>query len=210
MTEQLNFNESKEINFGSLNDVYPSFQQNREQELQIRAGLEPSGAYNEVRQMLARQQEETALSELYTASEVALEHGAMPQQIADFIQKYTPDVTSEDLDIALEKEAANKQIEDSFSTNEQTYINNAVDYKDPTGDLAKQELFTTFINNLRGWAQSQSFAKHAGGFIRTMFDPQFHQNAVERDYFIKGKGFFKTAEGATEDRCSDRRRCDGL
>lgn len=199
MTEQLNFNESKEINFGSLNDVYPSFQQNREQELQIRAGLEPSGAYNEVRQMLAKQQEETALSELYTASEVALEHGAMPQQIADFIQKYTPDVTSEDLDIALEKEAANKQIEDSFSTNEQTYINNAVDDKDPTGDLAKQELFTTFINNLRGWAQSQSFAKHAGGFIRTMFDPQFHQNAVERDYFIKGKGFFKTAEGATEE-----------
>ena len=199
MVDLINFNETKKIDFGSLRDMYPPFQQSREQDLQIRAGLEPSGAYEEVRQMLAREQEETALSELYTASEKALETGAAPQQVADFIQKYAPDVTRDDVDIALERRAAEKQVEDSFATNEKTYINNAVEGHDPTGDMAKQELYTTFINNLRGWAQSQSVAKKVGGFVRTMFDPQFHQNAVERDYFIKGKGFFKTAEGATEE-----------
>lgn len=199
MVDLINFNETKKIDFGSLRDMYPPFQQNREQDLQARAGLEPSGAYEEVRQMLAREQEETALSELYTASEEALKAGAMPQQVSEFISKYTPDVTKDDVDIALERRAAEKQIEDSFATNEKTYINNAVDGRDPTGDMAKQELYTTFINNLRGWAQSQSVAKKVGGFVRTMFDPQFHQNAVERDYFVKGKGFFKTAEGATKE-----------
>ena len=199
MVDLINFNETKKIDFGSMRDVYPPFQQSREQDLQMRAGLEPSGAYEEVRQMLARGQEETALSELYTASERALETGAAPQQVVDFIQKYAPDVTKDDVDIALEKQAATKQIEDSFATNEKTYINNAVEGRDPTGDMAKQELYTTFINNLRGWAQSRSVAKKVGGFVRTMFDPQFHQNAVERDYFVNGKGFFKTAEGATKE-----------
>lgn len=200
MLERINFNETKQIDFGSTEDMYPDYQQKREQDLQMRAGLEPSGAYEEVRRMLAVEQEETALSDLYTASEKALAEGAMPQQVTDFISKYMPDVTRDDLDIALEQQAANKQVEDSFATNEKTYINNAVDGRDPTGDIAKQELFTSFINNLRGWAQSQSLAKKTGGFIRTMFDPQFHQNAVERSYFVGGSGLrLQTAEGATDE-----------
>ena len=200
MVGLLNFNETQQIDFGSTKDMYPEYQKIREQDLQARAGLEPSGAYEEVRQMLAAEQEETALSDLYTASEKALENGALPQQVTDFMQKYMPEVTREDLDIALEQQAATKQVEDSFATNEKTYINNAVDGRDPTGDIAKQELFTSFINNLRGWAQSQSLAKKVGGFVRTMFDPQFHQNAVERSYFVGGSGLrLQTAEGATDE-----------
>lgn len=199
MVQKINFNSNERINFGSVDGFLPTFQQNREHDLQTRAGLEPSGAYEEVRRMLATRQEENSLSELYTASESALAKGAIPETVAKYIEKYTPEVTREDLDIALEKAAADKQVQEAFQDNEKTAINNSVDNIDPTEDYTKQELFTTFLTNLRGWAQNQSFAKKFGGFVRTVFDPQFHQNAVERDYFVKGSGVLKTAEGATQE-----------
>lgn len=200
MVEQLNFNSVQQIDFGTLDNMLPEFQQKREQELQFRAGLETSGAYEEVRRMAATRQEEKSLSNLYTASEKVLTDGVNPSSVANYIQQYRPAITTQDIDVGLEQEAADREVEDAFINNEKTYINNVVDGRDPSEDLAKQEVYTTFLNNLKGWAEDQSLAKKIGGFVRTMFDPQFHQNAVERSYFTNASSFnLKTAEGATED-----------
>lgn len=196
MIKNINYGNSvSKIDYSTLSNTLPAGQRNREEDLQIRAGLEPSGSYAGVRSRLALEQEETALSGLYTASEEALAKGVDPQFINDFVSRYVPAVTAQDEDISLEAAAGQKEVEDSFSSNLNTAINNAIDGIDPTEDMVKQELYTNFITELNDYCDNASTWKKIGGFARTVVDPQLHQNMVARGYlpeeFSKGSGILK-------------------
>ena len=216
------------LNFTSYNDIVPMKQQERELELQELAGLSPSESFSEVRDELAREQYGADDELSLRAAEQAINMGAKPKAVYDFMRNSKPNVSSAS---SLEKEAARRQIEESFSDNPTTAINNAVD--GPTVDevmsmegltteerrnllakpknpeftkedilesIARREVLTTFLDKLQDYADSGSVWKKSTGFVRTMIDPQFHQNAVERSYFTGASSLkLKTAEGATQD-----------
>ena len=193
---KINYSSVNRINFNSDADILPLGQREREEELQSRAGLEPSGEYLGVRSRVAQEQEETSLSELYTASEEALTNGADVNIINEFVQKFVPTITADDTDISLEAAAGTKEIEDSFIDNLNTAANNAVDGVDPTEDMIKQELYSSFLAELEEYCSSRSTWKKVGGFARTIIDPQLHQNMVAKGYFPKefteGAGILKS------------------
>lgn len=199
MVQTINFNKPIErINYNIYNNLLPEEQRERELDLQERAGIELSTRYEETRQGLALEQEEDSMQNLYRASENALKNGVDPKAVSDFIRAYVPDVTGEDIDIALEAAAGERQVVEAFQNNKQTALNNAVDGIDPTDDMIKAELRSTFLKKIDAYIAGRSPWTKFKNFARTFIDPQLHQNWAIQSYlpeeaFKEGKSI--TQEG---------------
>ena len=226
--ERLQFDKELEaIDFSQIRNMVPQGQQDRELQLQERAGVELTGDYDGLRNRLAQEQyDEDNYLNLNAASQ-ALQMGANADVIYEYVKHTRPEVNSL---MSLERASAQNQLAESFTDNPQTAINAAVDadinnmtteerrkylnaQRPKTGKevdwkseddllnaITKAEIWTSFLDNVEDYSNRQSLWKDFKNFGRTLFDPQFHQNAVERNYFVGGNWFnLKTAKGATQE-----------
>lgn len=182
MVQPIDFKQIQPIDFGNAGEYYPSEQREREEELQTRAGLEPSTNYTGVREQLASQIEEREMNDLVTASDFALRNGADAEFVTGFIQKYTPGLTKADLGASLETAAGYQQAEDAFGSNPITYQNNVIDGMDLGRSMAKQESYSSLVQRLRSAGQGKPIWKRAVEFGRVLIDPQIHQTRVEQGW----------------------------
>ena len=188
MTDLINFdNEAGVIDFGTADNTVSDIKRDRELQLQERAGVEPSEDFEGVRAGLASNIEQTQLEELYEVSSNSLQSGANADAVSKYIQQFNPTVSAQDLDISLEVAAAATQAEESFIDNENTAINNAVDISNIEEDLAKDELFTTYISELRDYAKSGNVVTKFGELVESLVEPQITQNMFVQSLFPGGK-----------------------
>ena len=225
--ERIDFGkEPEEIDFSQVRNIVPQGQQDRELQLQDRAGVELTGDYDGLRNRLAQEQYDEDNYLNLNAAAQALQMGANAETIYKYVEHTKPEVNSL---MSLERASAQNQLSESFTDNQRTAINAAVDAdidnmttaerrtyldaqrpktgkevsfkskEDLLNAVTLAEVWTTFLDNEEDYANRQSLWKDFKNFGRTILDPQFHQNAVERNYFVGGDWLnLKTAKGATE------------
>ena len=123
--ERLQFDKELEaIDFSQIRNMVPQGQQDRELQLQERAGVELTGDYDGLRNRLAQEQyDEDNYLNLNAASQ-ALQMGANADVIYEYVKHTRPEVNSL---MSLERASAQNQLAESFTDNPQTAINAAVD-----------------------------------------------------------------------------------
>lgn len=185
MVNPINFSQNKPIDFGQAGRYYPQDQREREEELQERAGLEPSSSYTAVREKLAGEFEEREINDLLSASDMALKNGADAEFVSKFIKNYTPGITKGDINASLEAAAGYKEAEDAMANNPITYQNSLIDGTDIGRSMSKQESYSNLVERLRGYGQGKSLWEKTGEFFRIMVDPGMHQIRKELSWLPK-------------------------
>lgn len=185
MVQPIDFKQIKPIDFGQAGSYYPQDQREREEELQERAGLEPSTSYTAVREKLAGEFEESEVNDLLAASDMALRDGADAEFVSEFIKRYTPGITKGAINTSLEAAAGRREAEDALVDNPITYQNNVVDVTDTGRAMTKQESYSNLVERLRGYGQGKSLWEKTGEFFRIMVDPGVHQIRKELSWLPK-------------------------
>lgn len=179
MVQLIDFKQIKPINFEAAGEFLPSSQREREEELQTRAGLEPSTNYSGVREQIAADIEEDAENELIQAADIALQNGADAKFISDLMRQYNVKMTRKELkNAALEMAAGRREAEDALAENPLTYQNNYVDGIDAGRSMSKQESYSNLVERLRVYGQDKSLWKKGTELFRTFIDPGIHQIRV--------------------------------
>ena len=184
-TNLINFNtnENTLIDFNQGQNVLPNAQQDYEFDLQERAGIELSSDFQGVRNRLALEKAERETQDLMIYAEKALMSGEDTQKVVDTVKSYQPAVTVEDGDMALEIAAADRESAESLENNPQTASNAIVDSEAINDDMAKMQLYTGFVEALKGYVDNQPFTTKFAGFMEGIFDVQFLRNLGNKAVF---------------------------
>lgn len=183
MVQLIDFGNIKPINFETAGEFLPPSQREREEELQTRAGLEPSTNYGGVREQIATGIEEDAENELVQASNIALQNGADAKFITDMMRQYNVRMTRGELkNAALEIAAGRREAEDALAENPVAYQNNYVDGIDPGRSMSKQESYSNLIERFRAYGQDRSLWRKGTELFRTFIDPGINQIRVMQNW----------------------------
>lgn len=173
------------IDFSSSKNTLGGSQQDREMDLQRRAGITPTADYAGIRQQLAQQQFGEEMGNMYTVAESSLQAGFNPETVADYVRSYQARNGEEDLDVSLEIAAASKETEEAFTNNSKTAMNNAVDNDDVSERMSKNEIYTTWLKELKDHFNSFSGWRKFGAYTEQMLIPEKFETLEIRSYLPK-------------------------
>lgn len=162
-----------EIEFTEDVKGYPEWQKKRERSLQHDAGIPISEDFDGVRNQLALANNEAELEDLYKGSDIALQQGASPDSIANYVSSYTPANTPEAVDTSLEVAAADNIVAEAYEVNEQKAVNAVSDpfAGEETWRIANSYTFDGFVENMEHTMQGEPAYRHVEGWTRQLALP---------------------------------------
>lgn len=173
------------IDFDSTRNLINPAQQAREMELQERAGVEPSADYAGTREKLASTQYEDEMNLLYRTTEDTLNRGVNADSMSKYIKSYSERNGLDNSDVSLEVAAGTKETQDAFTNNPKTAMNNAVDVDDVSDRQSKNEIYTTWLKELKDYFTSFSGWRKFGAFTEQAVIPEKFETLLIRSYLPK-------------------------
>lgn len=189
MADVYDLNTTEVYDLNIEDNSLPIAQQNREYELQQKAGVEPSSDFSGTRYRMAEALHGAEVEDLYNASETALMQGANAESVAGFINNYNTYVNPEDANISLEVAAAENQLNEAYSNNPQTYSNtiNSLFEEDDKDSLAKSEMLESFFQRTDDYAETFSTWNKIGSTGARLLMPIIGTQAQDQDILSEGK-----------------------
>lgn len=183
------------LNFDTADNGVPLSQQEREWELQDRAGISRTSEFAELRRSLAADQFGQEMADLYTATENSLNNGLAPASAAAFIKSYNPTNGEDQADTSLERAAAENEYTTALNNNTRTALNAAVDGEDITDILTKNEILTTWVKSNQEYYNNLGFFKKFGAVAANLLIPEkleaWRLRGLLPDEVTKGAGLNK-------------------
>lgn len=161
------------IDFSIGATEYPEWQKQRERSLQHDAGIPMSEDFEGVRNQLALANNEVEMEDLYKGSDMALQQGASPESVANYITNYTPSNAPEAVDTSLEVAAADNIVAEAYEVNEQKAVNAVSDpfAAEETWRIANSYTFDGFIEDMEHTMEGEPAYRHVEGWTRQLALP---------------------------------------
>lgn len=178
----------------SLTD-YPETVRANEEALQQVAGIPVSEDYEAVRRNLANQLQIDDEQMLYDTLQYNVTTGGItPEAAARYAKEYTPAVTKNDINISLEKAAADNAVEEALEDNQYVAINQTID-GDVSEQITKNLIWDSWNTRMQSdIASGVGVTSTTGDAIESLLMTQMLENTADKTVFENKKAFAPTTE----------------
>lgn len=182
----------------SLTD-YPETVRANEEALQQVAGIPVSEDYEGVRKNLAHQMQIDDEQMLYDTLQYNVTTGNMSTEAAaEYAKNYIPPITTADVNISLEKAAADNAVEETLEDNKHVAINQTID-GDVTAQITKNLVWDTWNTRMQSdISNGIGPVSITADAVESLFQTQMLENTADKTVYEGKKSFAATTEEVGE------------